>query len=142
MLCEKCGFYTDDPRSSHISQHPRVIVQHLCSRCYSRKYDALMQVNSAKLKAKKYGAPATLTWEEWLETKEHFDFRCVYCGGDNAEALDHFVPLTSGGASSKDNCVPACKPCNSKKGKTHPDKLTSIRIGVIRHIRSYLASRK
>jgi len=29
--------------------------------------------------------------------------------------MDHVVPLTRGGKSTKGNLVPACKACNSKK---------------------------
>lgn len=43
---------------------------------------------------------------------------CHYCGRQVAPAeltLDHVVPLVRGGRSSKGNCVPACKECNSHK---------------------------
>ncbi len=43
---------------------------------------------------------------------------CHYCGQRFAPrelTLDHVVPLVRGGRSSKGNCVPACKDCNSKK---------------------------
>lgn len=29
--------------------------------------------------------------------------------------MDHIVPIVRGGKSTKGNCVPACKDCNSKK---------------------------
>lgn len=29
--------------------------------------------------------------------------------------LDHIVPITRGGRSTKGNCVPACKDCNNQK---------------------------
>lgn len=44
--------------------------------------------------------------------------RCYYC----QEAvpppeltLDHIVPLVRGGRSTRGNCVPACKTCNTRK---------------------------
>ena len=43
---------------------------------------------------------------------------CHYCGRATPPAeltLDHVVPLIRGGRSSKGNCVPACKECNSRK---------------------------
>jgi 5-methylcytosine-specific restriction endonuclease McrA len=43
---------------------------------------------------------------------------CHYCGrkvGRNALTMDHVVPLSRGGRSSKGNLVPACKACNNKK---------------------------
>ncbi len=44
--------------------------------------------------------------------------QCHYCGRKVAPAeltLDHIVPLVRGGRSTKGNCVPACKECNSRK---------------------------
>jgi 5-methylcytosine-specific restriction protein A len=43
---------------------------------------------------------------------------CYYCGRSVAPrdlTMDHIVPLTRGGKSTKGNLVPACKECNSKK---------------------------
>jgi len=43
---------------------------------------------------------------------------CHYCGQrvpPKELTLDHVVPLARGGRSSKNNCVPACKTCNTKK---------------------------
>ncbi len=43
---------------------------------------------------------------------------CHYCGKQvppKELTLDHVVPLVRGGQTSKGNCVPACKECNSKK---------------------------
>jgi 5-methylcytosine-specific restriction endonuclease McrA len=43
---------------------------------------------------------------------------CHYCGarvGSNHLTMDHVVPLSRGGKSSKGNLVPACKACNNKK---------------------------
>jgi 5-methylcytosine-specific restriction endonuclease McrA len=39
---------------------------------------------------------------------------CVYCG-KHAETIDHVVPRAAGGTSTYENCVAACKSCNSKK---------------------------
>ena len=44
--------------------------------------------------------------------------RCHYCGTRCAPAeltLDHVVPLVRGGRSTRGNCVPACKECNTRK---------------------------
>ena len=43
---------------------------------------------------------------------------CYYCGrrvNPGVLTMDHVVPLTRGGKSTKGNLVPACKDCNSKK---------------------------
>jgi 5-methylcytosine-specific restriction endonuclease McrA len=40
--------------------------------------------------------------------------RCVYCTR-RADTIDHVVPRSRGGAHTWDNCVAACRTCNSKK---------------------------
>ncbi|MDH3997275.1 MAG: HNH endonuclease [Desulfuromonadales bacterium] len=43
---------------------------------------------------------------------------CHYCEQQFKPAaltLDHVLPLVRGGRSTKGNCVPACKECNSRK---------------------------
>jgi len=43
---------------------------------------------------------------------------CHYCGArvDPKElTLDHLVPISRGGKSTRGNCVAACKECNNKK---------------------------
>lgn len=40
--------------------------------------------------------------------------RCAYCG-KRADTIDHVVPRSKGGAHAWDNCVAACRTCNSRK---------------------------
>jgi 5-methylcytosine-specific restriction endonuclease McrA len=43
---------------------------------------------------------------------------CHYCGEPFTPGeltLDHIVPLVRGGRSTRGNCVPACKECNTRK---------------------------
>jgi len=45
-------------------------------------------------------------------------FRCAYCGAKkNRLTIDHIIPTSRGGKSTFENCVAACKECNSKKGR-------------------------
>lgn len=45
------------------------------------------------------------------------DFTCQYCGARGADlTLDHVVPRSQGGATSWENVVVACQPCNLRKG--------------------------
>jgi 5-methylcytosine-specific restriction endonuclease McrA len=97
-------------------------------------------------RARQRGLPATLTLQEWEQTKKHFREHwgrdadcCAYCGG-SYEALDHFVPIVEGGGTTADNCVPACKRCNSSKGGLHPDEIreTARSPEAIRRVRTTL----
>lgn len=48
---------------------------------------------------------------------------CHYCGAQvppRELTLDHIVPLVRGGRSTRGNCVPACKTCNSAKQSLLP----------------------
>ena len=40
---------------------------------------------------------------------------CLYCG-ERSESIDHVQPLSRGGQSITENCVPACLGCNGRKG--------------------------
>jgi len=43
---------------------------------------------------------------------------CYYCKRKfkpNELTMDHLIPLSRGGRSTKENLVPCCKECNSKK---------------------------
>lgn len=65
----------------------------------------------------------TLSGAEWQWILEKHHFKCAYCGQEG-EGLtpDHVVPLSRGGANSLSNIVPACGPCNLKKGPRTPDE--------------------
>lgn len=58
----------------------------------------------------------SLTMEDWNEILEEFDYRCAYCG-KKAKKLEqeHVIPVSNGGGYTRNNIVPACRPCNSSK---------------------------
>jgi 5-methylcytosine-specific restriction endonuclease McrA len=47
-------------------------------------------------------------------------FRCQYCGSTRHLTIDHIIPRSRGGASSWDNVVTSCAPCNVRKGACLP----------------------
>jgi 5-methylcytosine-specific restriction endonuclease McrA len=50
---------------------------------------------------------------------------CQYCGarpGSEELTIDHVVPRSQGGASTWENCVLACVPCNARKANRTPDQ--------------------
>lgn len=50
---------------------------------------------------------------------------CQYCGsrpGTSELTIDHVRPRSQGGASTWDNCVLACVPCNARKANRTPDE--------------------
>ncbi|MDD3618243.1 MAG: HNH endonuclease [Desulfobulbaceae bacterium] len=47
--------------------------------------------------------------------------KCYYCGREVGYAhltMDHVIPLSRGGASTRDNLVPCCKECNTRKKRS------------------------
>lgn len=46
---------------------------------------------------------------------EAWNHQCAYCG-EAADTLDHVKPRHKGGATVTTNLVPACRPCNRRKG--------------------------
>ena len=45
---------------------------------------------------------------------------CQYCGSRSNLTVDHVVPRSKGGASSWENIVASCAPCNRRKGNALP----------------------
>ena len=51
--------------------------------------------------------------------KSVYASECIYCGAA-AEAADHFYPLARGGLNCRENIVPSCQSCNSRKSARDP----------------------
>jgi 5-methylcytosine-specific restriction endonuclease McrA len=52
-----------------------------------------------------------------------YRFRCCFCGVRHTAAeltFDHLIPRARGGVTSWLNCLPACMPCNQRKGCRTP----------------------
>lgn len=66
--------------------------------------------------------PSTLTGEEAEQMLKGFS--CFYCGSDNNKlTLDHFIPISRGGGTTKANTVIACQNCNSSKKDKMPGEI-------------------
>lgn len=71
--------------------------------------------------------PYSLTAGEWTAIKAAYGNHCAYCGKllrddvdkDHADYpnIDHVIPISRGGQTTKENVVPACRLCNYRKGK-------------------------
>ena len=80
---------------------------------------ATVQRSHYKRKANEGNAINTLTADEWLDILKKYDYKCAYCGKDLSNLLaqrDHIIPVSKGGGNTKENIVPSCRSCNSKKG--------------------------
>jgi 5-methylcytosine-specific restriction endonuclease McrA len=48
------------------------------------------------------------------------DWTCQYCGSRGNLTVDHVIPRSKGGASSWENIVASCAPCNRRKADRTP----------------------
>jgi len=74
-----------------------------------------LQVNRVKRRTLKRGLPSTFTVNDWHKCKEHFNGKCAYCGYEGALSQDHFIALSKGGEYTKNNIIPVCGNCNTRK---------------------------
>ncbi|MBX3041752.1 MAG: HNH endonuclease [Bdellovibrionaceae bacterium] len=57
---------------------------------------------------------------------------CAHCGKRFSPAeltMDHLLPIARGGKSTKKNCVPSCKTCNTEKGSKTRAELALAKLG-------------
>lgn len=69
--------------------------------------------------------PYSLTAEEWATIKASYSNRCAYClkplrndvdrGHADYPTIDHIIPISRGGWTTKENVVPSCRLCNYRK---------------------------
>jgi len=80
---------------------------------------AAAQRGRTKRQARERTIINTLTSQEWLDILKQYDYKCAYCGckfdENNPPTRDHVIPISKGGDNTKENVVPACQSCNSKK---------------------------
>lgn len=89
----------------------------LCSRmCHGTYHRIRRHVYEQNQRAAQKGCEATLTLEEFLKTLQYFHGCCAYCQVTQHESIDHYKPVSLGGGTTRQNCIPSCRYCNSKKG--------------------------
>lgn len=139
-ICSNCGEGMNKRKSS------------ICKDCEKRAKE-LRKAEKAKVRTKypfmrfviqRYlarikGLPADYTRKDWLKTLEFFGYKCAYCGCEGELHQDHFFPSSKGGGYTKNNIVPACQSCNSRKGNIEPEYWLPIE--KYRYIASYLGAR-
>lgn len=59
--------------------------------------------------------------KERREILEAANWTCIYCA-DQADTVDHYIPLSLGGTNDRANKVAACTRCNTAKGELMPSQ--------------------
>lgn len=111
-----------------INEHPeenKAIHKH-----WVQEHPEKVKEQNGRARARRKGSSDnTLTANEWEAILKFHKNRCAYCGITEKQAKkkygtglaqDHIMPVSKGGAYSVQNIVPACKPCNSRKGVKGP----------------------
>lgn len=83
--------------------------------------------NKMKYRQRKNSLPDTLTEDEWQEILEKYHHLCAYCGtGTEPLYEEHWIPVSRGGGRTKENIVPSCHRCNSRKGTMTGDEFLDL----------------
>jgi 5-methylcytosine-specific restriction endonuclease McrA len=109
-----------DYEKRYVSDHKERINQLSAKWKKTEKGKASEQRYKSKRRTRESEVPNTLTFGEWLDILEKYNYKCAYCGNQlgngNPPERDHKIPVSRGGNNTKDNIVPSCRNCNSKKG--------------------------
>ena len=88
---------------------------------WHKAHPEYQQQLSQRRRALKRQVLVDLTAAQWDAIKKKYDYKCAYWHLPfEALTMDHVVPLSKLGNHTAENIVPACKPCNSRKGNRPP----------------------
>lgn len=89
-------------------------------RRYAKEHRDQYRAHWHARRAREIRASGRFTAAEFARLIGQFDGRCAYCGGTGPLAADHRTPLSRPElqpTNDIDNILPACRPCNSRKGR-------------------------
>jgi 5-methylcytosine-specific restriction endonuclease McrA len=84
---------------------------------YNRAHPEVRRAKSNAYRARARQAEGHFTSAEWRGLVESHDGKCAYCLLVAPLEVDHRIPLKRGGTNWIANILPACGPCNRKKGQ-------------------------
>lgn len=105
------------------SQNPEWLEQKRAkAREWDRSHPEQRALNQQRRLARLAAAPVNdFTRAQWQAIKAAFRNRCAYCGIEARRlCVEHVIPLSRGGPHTARNIVPACVPCNTRKGNGPP----------------------
>lgn len=107
---------------------------------YFRKNPHIKRTIDNRRRAKKINVDASLNTQQWIRCLEYFHHCCAVCGKPQGLwhiiAQDHWISISSGGATSATNIIPLCHAkkdgtdgCNNSKYNKHPEEWLISRFG-------------
>jgi 5-methylcytosine-specific restriction endonuclease McrA len=95
----------------------------LCQWCYG---DLMKKVIRHKQRAWNSHNTATLTTIQWATILHSSEGKCHYCQkqiGYHMLTLEHLIPVSKGGGTTSENCIPACMDCNHKSWEAYREQV-------------------
>ena len=86
-------------------------------KAWSRAHPEVKLIHFHNRRARLIGNGGSHTAQEWRDKCAMFANLCAYCGEAKPLVREHKVPLVRGGTNDITNIVPACRSCNSRKGR-------------------------
>lgn len=118
--CNRCGEWSDNLNQT-TGRCPACCTEEHAKWRFNRRASADKSYNEWLEQIKAIPTPyKTLTEAEWLESCTHFS-GCAFCGDDDIQARQMFVPFRDGGRYCAWNIVPACERCaTARKDMLNP----------------------
>jgi 5-methylcytosine-specific restriction endonuclease McrA len=89
---------------------PRLGAQYKGDRCKLPTFHPVTLGIHPVSQTNEHGSTTRWRKRRALILKMH-DYLCVYCG-DEADTVDHLIPMSKGGTDHPENLVAACRNCN------------------------------
>jgi hypothetical protein len=122
--CQGCGEWFSKGLVKAYAVRLNVTARDLCCTCrekakveyqeFKRNGKERQRVSAQNDRARRLGLVADLTVDEWLAVIKEHNNRCKYCGGGWTD-MEHVVPVSQGGGTTKSNVVTSCRSCNTRK---------------------------
>lgn len=128
--------YQDAWRAAHPGYHTEN------TKKWRANYPDRAKATDAQMYANRKAAPGHVTARQWKEILLFYGNACGQCRVPSSErplTVDHYVPITAGGAHDWTNVWPLCMPCNAKKHTRvpagAPPHVTVLLVTAARHQR-------
>jgi hypothetical protein len=122
--CDVCGEWVELGSTVSHRRHGKEMTRLFCVKCLEiDQAETEFLERTAKERGRIFahnkrtaalGLISDLTIHEWLEIIDQYGDSCAYCG-DPWTDLEHVIPVSNGGGTTKSNVVPACRGCNTEK---------------------------
>jgi len=128
-ICAKCNEKHRLKKCSICKEYKAIAKrkENICYDCYYEEYNSRPEVIARKYfdlsNRKKLYEKGNFSKADWLAIMNQFKWRCFYCNiklKRGTRTVDHIIPITKNGKHIKENIIPCCRSCNSRKNNMDP----------------------